>query len=161
MADGRGANKIVVIGILVLVTGGLLLHWQILAGKKKGDFVESMRAGEVDGVPLDLRDKVWTNEELANTRVIKLDDSYGPQRSIERTIHTRGEYTISARAYSYQATVTDNDTGVKHIFGYSRREPARWRWVVVHPDSALERAEQRMQRQELEGGPVVNQQGYR
>jgi len=161
MANGRGGNKVVVIGILVLVTGGILLHWQILAGKKKGNFVEAIRAGEVDGLPVDLRDKVWSDEELANARVIKLDDSYGPQRSIERAIHTRGEYTISSRAYSYQAIVTDTDTGIKHIFGYSRREPARWRWVTVHRDSALKRTEQRMQRQRLEGGEVVNHHDYR
>jgi len=147
MANGGTGNKIAVIGILVLLTAGILLRLQCLAYKKKTDFIEAMRANEVGGMPIDLRDKVWTDDELANARVFKLDDSYGPQRSIERTLHTRGQYTLSATAYAYQATVTNDDTGVKHIFGYTRRQPARWRWVTVHPDSAIERAQQRMQDQ--------------
>ena len=162
MDRGAANNKVVVILILVAVSGGLLLYWEILAGRKEGDFAEALRNGEVRGLPIGVRDKVWTERELSEVRAMKLDSSAGPQRSLERTIHTRGGYTLSSMMYSYQATITDSDTGIKYMFGYRRREPMGWVCEGVHPDSAQKHVEQRMEMldpQQYQPGREFNVQG--
>ena len=45
------------------------------------DFIRAMQNGEVQGMPIGLRDKVWTKDELDGTRVTKLDSSAGPRTS--------------------------------------------------------------------------------
>ncbi|MCP4646086.1 MAG: hypothetical protein GY851_36920 [bacterium] len=133
MGDKRA---IVFIGILVAIMGGTLLLWRLQGGRMAGDFVDAMRAGRVEALQVELRDKVWSEEELAATRVLKLPSGTGRERALTRSMHAAGEYTISRQMYAYQATVTDSDTGIKHLFGYRRRGPSGWCWVGIHPDSA-------------------------
>ena len=100
-----------------------------------GDFVEAMQAGRVEAFPPDLVGKEWSEEELAGAHVLKLPSGYGRQGALTRSIQTAGEYTISRQMYAYQATVTDGDTGIKHLFGLRRRGAGGWCWAGIHPDS--------------------------
>jgi len=145
MARVRVTKGWIAAGVLVAIMGGILLSWQISAYRMAKDFSRQLRAGRVEGLPIDLRDKVWTKEELSTVEVLTLDDSYGPQRSLERLAHTRGGYTISPSHYSHQAVLTDTSTGIRHVFGHRRAEPGGWRYATVHPDSAQRHIEQRGQ----------------
>ena len=107
MATVRVSKGWIAAGVLVAVTGGILLSWQISAYWKADDFRQQLRSGRVVGLPINLRNKAWTEKELSTIDVLTLDDSYGPQRSLERLAHTRGGYTISPSQYSHQAVVTD------------------------------------------------------
>lgn len=143
MARVRVSKGWIAAGVVVAVMGGLLLSWQISAHRMTKDFTRELRAGRVEGLPIDLGDKVWTEQEISTVEGFTLDDSYGPQRSLERLAHTRGGYTLSPSQYSHQAVITDTSTGVRHVFGHRRVEPGGWRYVTIHPDSARRHLEQR------------------
>ena len=136
MAKVRVSKGWVAAWLVVAVSGGILLSWRIAAHRMAKDFTWELRAGQVEGLPIGLRDKVWTEEELSTVEVLTLDDSYGPQRSLERFAHTRGGYTISPSQYSHQAEVMDSSTGIRYIFGHRRAEPGGWRYVTIHPTPA-------------------------
>ena len=140
-ADNRA---VVAIGSLVAVIVGLLVVWEVQANRMKADFVKALRAGRVQMSLAELRDKTWNERELATACAIKLNRRAGPQRALERLIHTRGGYTISSIQYSYQATITDLSTGIKHVFGYRRKSPGGWCWQTIHPDSAQRHIERRV-----------------
>lgn len=132
-------NKAVaIIALFVAISAAVLLVWKVQASRMRTHFINAMRNGEVHIGQVDLQKKVWTEEELATTEVLKLDTGYGRERSIERSLHSGGQYTLSQHQYTYQATVMDADTGIKHVFGYLRAEPRRWSWAGIHPDSAEE-----------------------
>lgn len=145
MPDILGNTKAVVaIGLVVLVMVGILGAWRAQANRMADDFVRAVRADKVGTIPVTLTNKTWTDAELSEVEVIKLDSATGTPRSLERRIHTGGGFTVSAQQYAYQATLTDSDTGIKHVFGYQRR-PEGWRYVTVHPDSAAAHIQQRVQ----------------
>jgi len=150
-------RRIGVILLLVGVSGGLLAVWKIQATHMAGNFAETVRSGQLDGLPIDLRGKTWTEEEIATVEVIKLDDSWGRERSIERSIHMRDAMASRAQ-YAYQAVMTDLDTGIRHVFGYSRRSPQRWLHVTIHRDSMEQHIQRRMQQQQ-EGYEIPPVQG--
>ena len=155
MASGSTGTKIFMFALLIGVIGGILLIWQVRAGQMEVDFGQSVRAGEVEGFPMELRDKQWSERELSDVQVYRLDATYGKERALERTIHTRGDFTISNQQYSYQAMMTDADTGIKHVFGYRRRKPGGWRYVTMHPDSAMihiEKQQQLLEKVKADGG---------
>ena len=133
--------------LLVGVLGGVWAYWEFLAHRMRADFVQSLRDGRVDGLPIDLRGKTWTDRELERVRVTTLDDSSGPQRSLQRYAHTGGGYTLSSLQYAYQAALTDEDTGICHLFGYWRAGPGGWRYVMIHPESIQKHLEIRRNRQ--------------
>ena len=60
MAGGSTGTKIFMFALLIGVIGGILLLWQVRAGQMAGDFAQSVRAGEVEGFPMELRDKQWS-----------------------------------------------------------------------------------------------------
>ncbi len=138
-------KAIVAIGLLGGIVVMFLLVWRVQADRMGSHFVDAMRDGTVDVGQVQLQGKVWTEAELATTVVIKLDSGYGRERSVQRSIHTGGQYTISRQQYAYQAMVTDADTGIKHVFGYRRAAPQRWQWEGVHPDSMQEHIRLRQQ----------------
>ena len=119
MASGSTGTKVFMFALLIGVIGGILLIWQVRAGQMEVDFGQSVRAGEVEGFPMELRDKQWSERELSDVQVYRLDATYGKERALERTIHTRGDFTISNQQYSYQAMMTDAYTGSKHVLGYT------------------------------------------
>ena len=136
MSRIRVSKGWIAIFVLIGVMGGLWLYWEIAARRMKPGFIEAMRSGAVTGLPITLLGKEWTKEEFSRVQIIRLDDSYGPQRSIERRLHTGGGFTISRSQYAYQATLTDNNTGTRYLFGYPRNGSGQWRYVTLRPDSA-------------------------
>lgn len=133
---GRGWNRgVVAILILVAVGGGIVLHWEVQAAMMRRNFVGALRRGEVDSIPVILAGKVWTENELASAHVIRLiPDSF--QVALEYHLYTRGDVHIPENRFSYQATITDATTGIRHLFGYPLTGPQRWRWQGIHPASA-------------------------
>jgi hypothetical protein len=143
MMQGFGDNRaIIAILAVVAVMTGILAVWQMQANRMERDFVDAIRAGRVRSFPIDLRDKTWTDAELATAEVIKLDQSAGRERALVRLAHTGGGYTLSSARFSYQAVVTDT-SGIKHVFGYRRADPGGWTWETIHPDSAQQHLQQR------------------
>ena len=69
MASGSTGTKVFVFVLLIGVIGGILLIWQVRAGQMAVDFAQSVRAGEVEGFPIGLRDKQWSEKELADVHV--------------------------------------------------------------------------------------------
>lgn len=124
------------------------LYWRIQGASRVDDFVDAMRNGEVQISQVHLRDKVWTDEELATVEVLRLPDSFSKEQSLSRAVHLGSGYTISRHMYSYQATMTDLETGNVHLFGFPRNGPQVWRWESIHPDSMRENLE----RMQEEGG---------
>ena len=132
-------------GIVAIVFIGVLVSWKLLAFRMSGDFADALRNGSVsDSLPLDLRGKVWTDAELATVEVIRLSQGSGKEQAIQRQIHTGGGHTLSPRQYSYQATITDLSTGYRHIFGHWRTKGRGWCYAELHPDSARQRVQQRI-----------------
>ena len=144
----RGAvdGKVIAFLALALVMGGILLKWQIQAERMEVDFAGAMRRGEVERLPIELSDKVWSDAELAAAQALTLDKGTGKERALERTIHTGMSPTIPPQTYAYQATITDSETGLKYIFGYRRLGPPRWEFVMPHADSMKKQLELRMER---------------
>ena len=95
-----------------------------------------------------MRGKQWTEEELATIEVLKVPAGSGREQSLSRAAHDRGRLVVSSQQYAYQATVTDQTTGIIHVFGYTRREPPTWQWASIHPSSAKLHIEQRAQQLE-------------
>ena len=133
----------IAIGCIVAVMLGILLVWRVQASRMERDFREAVRAGRLDGLPVDLREKVWTDADLATVRVIRLQRSYGRRRALVRLINAAGENTIDERQFSYQATITDAATGIRHVFGYGRDAAGGWQYVSIHPDSLQQHIQQR------------------
>jgi hypothetical protein len=101
----------------------------------RSDFIQSLRNGSVGALPLELQQKVWTEQELSAAQVLRVPESYGPQRAISRGIHDRGRLVVSPQQFEYQGTIQDESTKIVHVFGFQRREPQAWRWVTIHPSS--------------------------
>ncbi len=129
-------RTLVIIGLLVGIPCGLLLYWEISARRMREHFVKALQAGEVDGLLLELRGKTWTAGDLASVEVIRLDSSYGKERALVRLAHEGGEAAVSRSQFSYQATITNTETGVKYVFGYPRSGSRKWRCQGLHPDTA-------------------------
>jgi len=139
----------IVILVVVLVFVLLIGTWSVLAARMRSDFVEALRNGQADQLLPELRDKVWTEDELAGVEVIKLVRSTGKQRALSRLLYQRGRDIISAQANAYQATITDSRTGLTYVFGYRRKRPG-WVCETVHPDSVP----RRIQLMQEEGNPI-------
>jgi hypothetical protein len=126
--------------VLVLVVLGLALLvpvaiWSFEGSRMRGDFIRVLRSGSVD-LPLELRDKSWTERELAGVEVLRVAGGSGKEQAVSRTIHDRGRVVVSSHQYGYQGTIKDDATGIVHVFGYSRSGSPGWRWVSIHPSSA-------------------------
>ena len=134
---------------LVLLFALMAGTWSVLAARMRSDFVEALRNGQADQLLPELRDKVWTDDELAGAEVIKLIQSTGKQRALTRLLYQRGREILSAQANAYQATIADSRTGITYVFGYRRKNPA-WVCDTVHPDSAP----RRIQLMQQEGNPI-------
>lgn len=132
--------------IIVLVLGGSFLFvwglWGAQAYEMKREFIRVMLGDGAESTPPLLQNKVWTESELRDARVIRVPRSAGKQQALVREAHLRGAGIIPSRRYSFQAIVTDSDTGIKHVYGRLR---ARGTWVydTVHPDSAVQYIQQR------------------
>ena len=142
-------GPIIAIGCLVAVTLGILLVWRVQASRMERDFREAVRAGRLDGLPVELREKVWTDADLATVRVIRLDQSYGKERALLRLMHTAGENTINERQFSYQGMITDATTGIRHVFGYRRDARGGWQYVSIHLDSIQQHIQQRANQEQI------------
>jgi len=142
-------GPIIAIGCLVAVTLGILLVWQLQASRMERDFREAIRARRLNGLPVDLREKVWTDADLSTVRVIRLDQSYGKERSLLRLMHTAGENTINERQFSYQGMITDAATGIRHVFGYRRDARGGWQYVSIHLDSIQQHIQQRTNQEQI------------
>ena len=142
-------GPIIAIGCLVAVTLGILLGWQLQASRMERDFREAIRARRLNGLPVDLREKVWTDADLSTVRVIRLDQSYGKERSLLRLMHTAGENTINERQFSYQGMITDAATGIRHVFGYRRDARGGWQYVSIHLDSIQQHIQQRTNQEQI------------
>jgi len=139
--------KLVVIGILVLAMLIPVLVWSLQGSAMHDDFVQSLRSGSAS-LPVDLRGKKWTEAELATVEVLKLPSSVGREQALSRGLHDRGRVVVSPLQFEYQGTVTDEATGIVHVFGYARKGTAGWRWVSVHPSSVERHIERRVQQLE-------------
>ena len=84
-------------------------------------------------MPIDLRDKEWSDAELSDIEMLRLDNSFGKERALLRAANRAGSYTVSSQLYSFQATITDSATGKRHIFGRIRREPQHWVHAAIDP----------------------------
>ena len=96
----------------------------------------------------DLLGKTWSDAELSTVEVIKVVESYGTQRSIERAIHSRGQIVVPAHQFAFQGSVRDGATNIVHVFGYTRTSPSRWCWVTFDAASMQEHLNRRMQQLE-------------
>jgi hypothetical protein len=138
----KARGPIAAIACLFVVTAGFLIVWRFQADRMKQDFCNIARAGGLEQLPPDLREKKWTDHDLASVEVILLDATYGVERATLRLMHTRGKSLISERQYAYQATVTDFATGIRYVFGYRRNPFNNWQYVLVHPESAAQYVQQ-------------------
>ncbi len=127
----------ILFGTILLVVG----FWRLQGVDMKGEFIDAMKNGEVQISKADILDKVWTDDEYKTVKVLRLPGSYGPPQALSREIHMGGEFTLSRAQYSYQAQITDLETGMIHMFGYTRAQPHRWLYEGFHPDSAAEMLE--------------------
>ena len=121
--------------------------WSFQGSAMRDDFVEALRRGDAS-LPVDLRDKQWTEQELADAVVLKLPGGSGRERALSREMHDRGRFVISPLQYQYQGTVTDETTGIVHVFGYPRKGPPAWRWASIHTSSRdlhIKRREQQLE----------------
>ena len=140
-------GKVLVIGILVLALLIPALVWSLQGSAMHDDFVRTLRSGTAS-LPVDLRGKKWTAAELATVEVLKLPSSTGREQALSRGLHDRGRVVVSPLQYEYQGTVTDEATGIIHVFGYPRLGPGGWRWVSIHVSSAERHIERRVQQLE-------------
>ena len=124
--------------IVALVTIAILIVWSIQAGAMRRNFTDSIRNGDILYVPPNLAGKKWTDDEIKSARVYKLDDATNIERAGMQNLHSGSEYTISPFDYSYEAIITDESTGIAHIFGYRRIGQTGWIWATIHPDSTEE-----------------------
>jgi hypothetical protein len=138
-------RRFVIIGILVVVILAPAIFWSMQARGVKPEFVQALRENKVTGLPINLQGKTWSEAELASVYVRKVPRGAGQEQSIPRAIHTRGDYTLSSSRYTYQGTINDGATGVKHVFGRLRRQPGTWRYEGIHPDSAEKHIQRRQQ----------------
>ncbi len=142
MNVGGGRGPFIAIGCLIAFSVAILAVWQMQAGRMRRDFREAAAAGRLNSLPIGLRDRIWSPADLATAEVIHLDPQHGTQRASLSLLHTRGTAVISEDRYSYQATVTDTTTGIRHVFGYRRNPPGAWEYITVHPDSARQYIQQ-------------------
>ncbi len=125
--------KLIVVAVLVLLLVIPVLIWSFQGSAMRGDFVEALRQDNAS-LPVDLRGKQWTEQELATAVVLKLPGGSGRERALSRGLHDRGRFVISP--IQYQGTVTDETTGIVHVFGYPRKGPPVWHWASIHTSSA-------------------------
>lgn len=134
----------------VLIVGGLTLFFEVRAALMKGDFIDTIRAGQIDNIVIRIRDKVWSDAELDDVEMLSFRRQRASDtRGVLHMLHTRGRAVLSRQQFAYQATLEDSDTGIKYVFGYGYDNQARWTWVTIHPDSLgmiVEMAEQEMER---------------
>lgn len=138
-------NTRIVIGVIVLIPVGLLVLWQVQGARLELDFVQALREGKVGTLHRDLQQKVWNDKELAEVEVIRVPEGAGKERALERHLQTAGRVFIPAHQYSYQAIISDSNTGIIHVFGYQRSEPQGWRWVTFHPSSMQQQMKRRLE----------------
>lgn len=132
----------VALGCLFGVSAAILLFWRVQATRMERDFREALAAGRVTGLTVGLTGKAWTADDLATARVLRLDNSYNVERALLRWVHTQGDVQISEERFSYQGSVTDISTGIRHVFGY-RRAGGGWQYQSIHRDSMQRHIEQR------------------
>jgi hypothetical protein len=142
-------RKLLLVGaILVLACLTPVVIWQFQGTGMRSDFIQSLRNGGVRALPLELQQKVWTEQELSQAEVLRVPESYGTQRAISRGIHDRGRLVVSSHQFEYQGTIQDDSTKIVHVFGLQRREPRTWRWVTIHPSSLRLHIERRQEQLE-------------
>lgn len=127
----------ILVGSIFLVVG----FWRLQGAGMKGSFIKAMKNGEVHMTMVNMVDKVWTEDEYKTVKVLRLPDSYGVEQAWSREIHMGGRYTIGRALYSCQGQITDLETGMIHMFGYTKSRPHRWLHQGFHPDSAAEMLE--------------------
>lgn len=125
---------IIILAIVAVVLVPLAI-WQVQSLQMRTEFIREMKAGRVTQFPPYLADKVWTDRDLATANVRKVVRSYGRERALSTAAYNLGQHTLPSTAYSYQAAITDTSTGMKYVFGRSRRQPGQWTWAGIHPDS--------------------------
>jgi len=130
-------NRLAVVLVVLAIPLASAAIWKVFAMRMEGDFQRALTGGRVDGLPPDLLGKIWSAQELATIDVVKVIRSTGRHRALSRLIHTFGQVYVSERYFAYQAMITDSSTGKRHIFGYTRSSPQRWRWEAVTPESML------------------------
>ena len=135
MGQLLGDKRVLVVGLLVVVFGGVYLWLNVLATHKKGDFVEALTGGAIDNLPLELQGKTWSEKELAEVTVMRLSQDGARQRSLARRVHSWNA-TLSPAQHSYEAVITDGTSGKKYVFG-RLRSSGRWVSRGLHPDSIV------------------------
>ncbi len=147
----------VVIGVIVVVTA---VVWLGLEARMKGQFAQALRHGQVTVNQIQMQDKKWSEAEIAGAKVMKLvsERSSTHRRSvgIGRMIQSFRGFTVPGRQYTYQATVTDAETGYRHIFGYKKGRG--WEFASLHPEDSIRAAGQRMEDFRSTGQPPI--QGF-
>jgi hypothetical protein len=141
-------NGLVACGIIAAVMIGMLIYWQLRSDGMRDSFVQALQSGTATETCLELRDKTWSDDELAAADVVLVPESAGREQAILRTLHSRGRIVLAPRQFQYQGTIRDASTGRIHVFGFPRREPRKWRWTGLHPDSLAEHIQQRAEQLE-------------
>lgn len=140
-------RRIIIVAVLLLAVVAPAIVWSLQGSAMESGFVDALRAGEVN-LPIDLREKQWTSKELSGAVVIKLPESSGREQALGRELNDRGRIVISPIQFQFQGTVTDDDTGIIHVFGYPRNGSPKWRWVSIHVSSINEHIQRRVQQLE-------------
>ncbi len=142
----RLSKKNIVLAVLLLIAiGALPAYWTIRAEVVRPEFVEALRSGKVEAIPLPHQAIVWSDADLATVQVTRLEDSFGRERALSRLAYERGQYTISAQQYDFQATATDLETSLQFVSGRRRSGPGAgtWVWTGIHPNSMMQWIEMR------------------
>jgi len=139
--------KWAVLAILAVAVLIPVVFWSISGAAREDGFVDALRAGEIH-LPVDIRGKQWTEQELATAEVIALPGSTGREQALGRSIHDRGRLVISPRQFEFQGTITDAETGIVHVFGFPRKPPHRWRHETIHPSSIQKHIDRRVEQLE-------------
>ena len=132
--------------IVLLLVGslfGVVGVWEVQAYSMKREFIRVMLGKGAENTPILMQDKVWTEKELRGARVVRVSRSHGKEQALVRLVHERGSGIITQDRYSYQAAVTDSETGIKHVYGRPRNRPGVWVYDMLHPSSASRYIEQR------------------
>ncbi|GMW00583.1 MAG: hypothetical protein AMXMBFR84_17200 [Candidatus Hydrogenedentota bacterium] len=131
--DWLKSPRAIVVVALVLIIAVPTLIWRTEARRAKPEFVSAVNAGQVHNVPIGLKEKTWTSAETATVQLKKVPIGRGRRQALARLFNPG--VVVPGDNFDMQATMMDNETGIRHVFGRMRTDPHHWIWYGIHPDS--------------------------